>query len=120
MNSRILAATACAFVTALAAAAPPAAISTDRMDRIVREYVDAKQFMGAVLVARGDEVLLSKGYGSANLEWTIPNPVPHHNFDEIPTVYRGPYEYSSPECGNKDWMPMSQKPAEGYVPPAGH
>jgi CubicO group peptidase (beta-lactamase class C family) len=26
-----------------------------------------------VLVARGGEVLLSKGYGSANLEWSIPN-----------------------------------------------
>jgi hypothetical protein len=28
--------------------------------------------MCSVLVARGDEVLLSKGYGSANLEWNIP------------------------------------------------
>ena len=27
----------------------------------------------SVLAARGDEVLLSKGYGSANLEWNIPN-----------------------------------------------
>jgi CubicO group peptidase (beta-lactamase class C family) len=29
--------------------------------------------MGSVLVARGGQVLLSKGYGSANLEWEIPN-----------------------------------------------
>ena len=29
--------------------------------------------MGSVLVARGDDVLLSKGYGAANLEWDIPN-----------------------------------------------
>jgi CubicO group peptidase (beta-lactamase class C family) len=29
--------------------------------------------MGSVLVARGDQVLFSKGYGSANLEWDIPN-----------------------------------------------
>jgi CubicO group peptidase (beta-lactamase class C family) len=29
--------------------------------------------MGSVLVARGDDVLFSKGYGSANLEWDIAN-----------------------------------------------
>jgi CubicO group peptidase (beta-lactamase class C family) len=44
-----------------------------RMDELVRARVDAKTFMGAVLVARGDEVIVSKGYGSANLEWNIPN-----------------------------------------------
>jgi CubicO group peptidase (beta-lactamase class C family) len=44
-----------------------------RMDEIVQTFVSDKQFMGSVLVARGDEVLLSKGYGSANLEWDIPN-----------------------------------------------
>ena len=30
------------------------------------------------------------------LEWTTPSPAPHGNFPEMPTVYRGPYEYSSP------------------------
>jgi CubicO group peptidase (beta-lactamase class C family) len=44
-----------------------------RMDQIVQSYVSNKQFMGSVLVARGDQVLLSKGYGSANLEWGIPD-----------------------------------------------
>src|SRR4030095_11708694 len=44
----------------------------DRMDLLVRGYVPG-QFMGSVLVARGADVLLSKGYGSANLEWEIPN-----------------------------------------------
>jgi CubicO group peptidase (beta-lactamase class C family) len=29
--------------------------------------------MGSVLVARGTQVLFSKGYGSANLEWDVPN-----------------------------------------------
>src|SRR5215471_18892423 len=43
-----------------------------RMDQIVQNSVPA-QFMGSVLVARGDSVLLSKGYGSANLEWNVPN-----------------------------------------------
>jgi CubicO group peptidase (beta-lactamase class C family) len=44
-----------------------------RMDQIVQSYVANKQFMGSVLVARGDQVLFSKGYGSANLEWQIPD-----------------------------------------------
>ena len=44
-----------------------------RMDQIVQSSVANKQFMGAVLVARGNDVLFSKGYGSANLEWQIPN-----------------------------------------------
>src|SRR5262245_20587612 len=44
-----------------------------RMDQIAQTYVTNKQFMGSVLVARGNDVLLSKGYGSANLEWNIPN-----------------------------------------------
>ena len=43
------------------------------MDEIVQPYVQNKAFMGAVLVARGADVILSKGYGSANLEWDIPN-----------------------------------------------
>lgn len=44
-----------------------------RMDKTVQSVVENKQFMGAVLVARGDQVLFSKGYGFANLEWNIPN-----------------------------------------------
>src|ERR1039457_3752176 len=43
------------------------------MDQIVQSYVSAKTFMGTVLVARGGDVLFSKGYGMANLEWDIPN-----------------------------------------------
>src|SRR5581483_8105151 len=44
-----------------------------RMDQIVRSYVSKDQFMGSVLVARGSDVLFSQGYGSADLEWNIPN-----------------------------------------------
>src|SRR5438477_7777331 len=44
-----------------------------RMDQVVQSYAADHKFMGAVLVARGNEVLFSKGYGSANLEWSVPN-----------------------------------------------
>ena len=58
---------------ALLLAATGLAQDVARMEQVVDSYVSNKSFMGSVLVARGDEVLLSKGYGSANLEWNIPN-----------------------------------------------
>lgn len=52
----------------------PAELTTEQeMDAFVQAHVATEQFMGAVLVARGDEVLLSKGYGMANLEQEAPN-----------------------------------------------
>jgi CubicO group peptidase (beta-lactamase class C family) len=44
-----------------------------RMEQVIHSYAADRQFMGSVLVARGADVLLSKGYGSANLEWDVPN-----------------------------------------------
>src|ERR1700685_2039726 len=43
------------------------------MEQVVQSYVDSKQFMGAAVVARDGKVLLSKGYGFANLEWGVAN-----------------------------------------------
>jgi CubicO group peptidase (beta-lactamase class C family) len=55
--------------TPLTAAAQDAA----RFDQLVQSYVSSRSFMGAVLIARGAEVVFSKGYGLANVEWDIPN-----------------------------------------------
>jgi CubicO group peptidase (beta-lactamase class C family) len=44
-----------------------------RMEQVVQSYVSNKTFMGSVLVVRDKTVLLDKGYGSADLEWDIPN-----------------------------------------------
>jgi CubicO group peptidase (beta-lactamase class C family) len=44
-----------------------------KMDQIVQPFVTNHTFMGTVLAARGNEVLFSKGYGSADLEWDVPN-----------------------------------------------
>ncbi|MBI2539891.1 MAG: cbb3-type cytochrome c oxidase subunit I, partial [Deltaproteobacteria bacterium] len=41
------------------------------------------------------------------LEWTAPSPPPHGNFETIPVVYRGPYEYSSPEVP-EDYLPQDR------------
>jgi CubicO group peptidase (beta-lactamase class C family) len=61
------------IATLLLATAGLAQNLDSRMDQIVESYASNRQFMGSVLVARGNEVLFSKGYGSANLEWEIPN-----------------------------------------------
>ncbi len=45
-------------------------------------------------------------YKANSLEWTVPSPPPHGNFAELPTVYRGPYEYSSPGR-EEDYWPQS-------------
>ena len=54
-------------------AAPCLAQDTARMDQVIQPYVANHQFMGSVLVARDGQVIYSKGYGSANLEWDVPN-----------------------------------------------
>jgi len=41
------------------------------------------------------------------LEWTAPSPPPHGNFETVPVVYRGPYEYSHPSV-TEDWLPQDR------------
>ncbi len=43
------------------------------------------------------------------LEWTTESPPPHGNWppDELPTVYRGPYEYAHPDH-DEDYWPQNQ------------
>jgi cytochrome c oxidase subunit 1 len=59
------------------------------------------------------------------LEWSLPNPAPHGNWAKIPTVYRGPYEFSAPETPDRDFLPQHEKlptdrePATA-APAAGH
>jgi cytochrome c oxidase subunit 1 len=64
------------------------------------------------------------------LEWQAPSPPGHGNFDFQPIVYRGPYEYGSPEV-DTDYYPQTQPPPETEqtgakpaeepaVQPAGH
>jgi CubicO group peptidase (beta-lactamase class C family) len=48
-------------------------VDSSRMEQLVQSYVSDKKFMGAVLIAIDREILLSKGYGFANLEWDIAN-----------------------------------------------
>jgi len=49
---------------------------------------------------------------SNGLEWQAPSPPGHGNFDFQPIIYRGPYEYGSPEV-EEDYYPQTQPPPEG-------
>ncbi len=47
-------------------------------------------------------------WGANSLEWFAPSPPGHGNFDKQPIVYRGPYEYGSPEVDTENypqWIP---------------
>jgi len=44
-----------------------------------------------------------------SLEWGIPSPPPHGNFERLPVVYRGPYEYSVPGA-REDFILQSEPP----------
>jgi cytochrome c oxidase subunit 1 len=46
------------------------------------------------------------------LEWTVPSPPPHHNFDRIPVVLHGPHELNNPralEALGKDWLAQDEE-----------
>ena len=53
----------------------------------------------------------SNPWNANSLEWTLPSPPPHGNFPAMPTVYRGPYEYSVPGR-EEDYWPQSDPPGE--------
>ena len=48
------------------------------------------------------------------LEWVTISPPPHGNFETIPTVYHGPYDYSLPEI-EEDWLPQNQPIEESLL-----
>ncbi len=55
---------------------------------------------------------------SNTLEWSAPSPPPHGNFDTIPVVYRGPYEYAAlPEGEGEDYQPQFDPARSGETAP---
>jgi len=61
-------------ITALASCqGPQEDLTARRIDEIVRFRTENKDFSGSVLVAKGDDKVISKAYGLANIEWGVPN-----------------------------------------------
>jgi CubicO group peptidase (beta-lactamase class C family) len=46
---------------------------TAKVDELANAYIKKNQFIGSVLVAKGGNVLVKKGYGMANIELAVPN-----------------------------------------------
>ncbi len=62
-------------------------------------------FLGSLFRGRKSEMNPWKDNG---LEWTLPSPAPHGNWERAPNVYRGPYEFSAPQV-EEDYLPQTRK-----------
>lgn len=69
-------------------------------------------------IFRGEKVGRNPWH-SNSLEWSAPSPPPHGNFEEIPVVYRGPYEYSATADG-EDYIPQTEAKPTGTPLPVHH
>ena len=65
----------------------------------------------------GRKVESDNPYHATTLEWATPTPPGHGNFLTEPVVYRGPYEYSRPDCDD-DYLPQWEEPKRGAEVPA--
>ncbi len=68
------------FVLAFLINAPPAVSQAEssnaletRLEEVAKSYTSGNAFMGSVLVTEGEKILLNESFGSADLEWNIPN-----------------------------------------------
>ncbi len=58
-------------------------------------------------IKHGKQVPNDNPWDATTLEWQTPTPPPHGNFEKVPVVHRGPYEYSVP--GHKtDFTPQNE------------
>jgi len=48
---------------------------------------------------------------ATTLEWQAPSPPPHGNFAQVPSVHRGPYDYSVPGA-DRDFTPQTDRGPE--------
>jgi cytochrome c oxidase subunit 1 len=57
----------------------------------------------------GKKVTSDNPWNATTLEWATPTPPGHGNFLKDPVTYRGPYEYSRPDC-DSDFLPQWTEP----------
>jgi len=61
-------------------------------------------------IKNGKKVENDNPWGATTLEWQTPTPPPHGNFETMPVVHQGPYEYSVPGAAT-DFTPQNQPTA---------
>ncbi len=59
-----------------------------------------------VSIFRGEKAAENPWHANT-LEWTVPSPPPHGNFERVPTIVRGPYDYSMPGM-LEDWAAQTR------------
>lgn len=64
----------------------------------------AVNFFGSLVGGKRAE---ANPWKANTLEWQLPSPPIPENFEEIPTVYHGPYEYNSPLV-EEDYLPQNR------------
>jgi cytochrome c oxidase subunit 1 len=79
-------------------------------------------FYNAFAAAMGRTNVGSNPWEATTLEWaaTTSPPLHHGNFETLPIVCRGPYEYNTPEAIGTDYLPQHvavEKPAPVVAPP---
>ncbi len=57
---------------------------------------------------RNGEKVGNNPWKANSLEWHATSPPWHENFPVIPTVYRGPYEFASPDV-EEDYLPQAKQ-----------
>ena len=62
------------------------------------------------LLAKRSSSVDPNPWQATTIEWTDTTspPLGHGNFEKIPTVHRGPYEYSVPDA-EEDFIPQNQE-----------
>lgn len=68
--SKLIASLLVAFITATSAISQQ---NVQQIDRLMRQYYGYGQFNGSILVAENGKIVYKKGFGMANMEWSLPN-----------------------------------------------
>ncbi|OXA82438.1 CubicO group peptidase, beta-lactamase class C family [Flavobacterium aquidurense] len=72
MNKSIKLIAVC-FIATLSTFSLAAQDKAKKIDQLLSKYNEYGQFNGSALVSENGKVIFKKGYGSANMEWNIPN-----------------------------------------------
>jgi cytochrome c oxidase subunit I len=109
------------FVQGMAGMQRRLAVPTEQVHNMPVQWWSEPMFYAIIILAIGQipffinffysifngEKASENPWDSTTLEWACPSPPPHGNFEVVPSVYRGPYEYSVPGY-KEDFYPQDR------------